>query len=74
MNTLSAYLIVVAVWATTPLGIKWSGEAMPPWAAAGSRMALAALLGLLWLACDVGRWPVTPPPCLVFSVPWDAAM
>jgi len=50
MNTLAAYLIVIAVWATTPLGIKWSGEALPAFAAAGSRMALAAALGLLWLA------------------------
>ena len=50
MNTLVAYLIVIAVWATTPLGIKWSGEALPAFAAAGSRMAIAAVLGLLWLA------------------------
>ena len=34
MNTLVAYLIVIAVWATTPLGIKWSGEALPAFAAA----------------------------------------
>lgn len=51
MPTLAAYLIVVAVWATTPLGIKWSGEAMAPLAAAGVRMAIAAMLGLMWL-----RW------------------
>ena len=44
MNTLVAYLIVIAVWATTPLGIKWSGEALPAFAAAGSRMAIAAAL------------------------------
>ncbi|EKF74633.1 hypothetical protein A11A3_07433 [Alcanivorax hongdengensis A-11-3] len=50
MPTLAAYLIVVMVWATTPLGIKWSGEALPPLAAAGVRMAIAAALGLLWLA------------------------
>ncbi len=46
MNTLAAYLIVIAVWATTPLGIKWSGEALPAFAAAGGRMALAALPGI----------------------------
>ena len=51
MPTLAAYLIVVAVWATTPLGIKWSGEAMAPLAAAGVRMGIAALLGLVWLWC-----------------------
>lgn len=50
MNTTGlAYLIVVLVWATTPLGIKWSGEAMPPLSAAGVRMLVAAALGLIWL-------------------------
>ena len=57
MPTLAAYLIVVAVWATTPLGIKWSGEAMAPLAAAGVRMGIAALLGLMWL-----RWKRQPLP------------
>ncbi|MDX1804223.1 MAG: DMT family transporter [Alcanivorax sp.] len=50
MPTLAAYLVVIAVWATTPLGIKWSGEALAPMAAAGLRMAIAAVLGLVWLA------------------------
>lgn len=50
MNTTAlAYFIVILVWATTPLGIKWSGEAMPPLSSAAVRMALAALLGLIWL-------------------------
>lgn len=50
MNTTGlAYLIVVLVWATTPLGIKWSGDAMPPLSAAGVRMLIAGLLGLAWL-------------------------
>ena len=49
MPTLAAYLIVVAVWATTPLGIKWSGEAMAPLAAAGVRMA--SLRCWAWAGC-----------------------
>jgi drug/metabolite transporter (DMT)-like permease len=50
MNTTAvAYAIVILVWATTPLGIKWSGEAMPPLSSAAVRMAIAALLGLIWL-------------------------
>ena len=53
MPTLAAYLIVVAVWATTPLGIKWSGDAMAPLAAAGVRMAIAALHGRAVLSYTV---------------------
>lgn len=50
MNTTAlAYLIVVLVWATTPLGIKWSGDALPPLSAAAVRMLIAGLLGLAWL-------------------------
>lgn len=50
MSTLAAYTIVVLVWTTTPLAINWSNDAMSPLAAAGTRMALAALLGGAWLA------------------------
>ena len=60
MPTLAAYLIVVAVWATTPLGIKWSGDAMAPLAAAGVRMGIAALLGLVWLWWKRQPLPLTP--------------
>lgn len=50
MNTTGlAYLIVVLVWATTPLGIKWSGDALPPLSAAAVRMLIAGVLGLAWL-------------------------
>ena len=49
MPTGLAYLIVVLVWATTPLAIKWSAEALPPVMAAGLRMSLAVLIGLPWL-------------------------
>ena len=44
-----AYLIVVLVWATTPLAIKWSAEAVPPVMAGMSRMMLAVAIGLPWL-------------------------
>ena len=49
MPTGLAYLIVVLVWATTPLAIKWSAEALPPVMAAMSRMMLAVAIGLPWL-------------------------
>ena len=68
MPTLAAYLIVVAVWATTPLGIKWSGDAMAPLAAAGVRMAIAALLGLLWLCWKRQRLPLHGRAVLSYTV------
>lgn len=49
MPTGLAYLIVVLVWATTPLAIKWSAEALPPVMSAMLRMQLAVLIGIPWL-------------------------
>lgn len=49
MPTVIAYLTVVLVWATTPLAIKWSAEALPPVMSAMLRMQLAVLIGLPWL-------------------------
>lgn len=49
MPTTLAYLIVVLVWATTPLAIKWSAESVPPVMAGLFRMMLAVGLGLPWL-------------------------
>ncbi|MCE8023882.1 MULTISPECIES: DMT family transporter [Halomonadaceae] len=49
MPTSAAYLIVVLVWATTPLAIKWSAEAGAPVGSVLLRMAIAFLAGLLVL-------------------------
>lgn len=57
MPTGLAYLIVVLVWATTPLAIKWSAEAVPPVMAAMSRMMLAVAIGLPWLWLQGKRLP-----------------
>ncbi|MFN3714818.1 MAG: DMT family transporter [Alcanivoracaceae bacterium] len=53
-----AYLIVVLVWATTPLAIKWSAETFMPVTAVMLRMLLAVAIGLpwLWLAGQRLRW------------------
>jgi drug/metabolite transporter (DMT)-like permease len=53
-----AYLIVVLVWATTPLAIKWSAETFMPITAVTLRMMLAVAVGLpwLWLAGQRLRW------------------
>ncbi len=49
MRIVLAYLSIILIWATTPLAIKWSGEAGVIFAAA-SRMALGTLCMLLLLA------------------------
>lgn len=53
-----AYLIVVLVWATTPLAIKWSAETFMPVTAVMLRMMLAVALGLpwMWLLGQRLRW------------------
>ncbi len=42
-----AYISVIAIWATTPLAIKWSNDSLTPITAVSGRMLLAALLGVL---------------------------
>lgn len=48
MSVPAAYLAVILVWSTTPLGVQWSSQGLSPVAGALSRMFLAALLG--WAA------------------------
>lgn len=49
MSVPTAYSAVIFVWATTPLGIVWSGETIHPILAALLRMVMAAALGVLLL-------------------------
>lgn len=58
VHTGFAYFTVVLVWATTPLAIKWSAEALPPVMAAMLRMMIAVLVGIpfLWLLGERLRW------------------
>lgn len=53
MPVLLAYAVVVIVWSTTPLGIKWSGEGVSPVMGAFARIALAAFGG--WLIVKAMR-------------------
>ncbi|AUM13993.1 DMT family transporter [Ketobacter alkanivorans] len=48
MSVPAAYLAVVLVWSTTPLGVQWSSQGLSPLAGALSRMFLAAIIG--WIA------------------------
>ncbi len=56
MSLPAAYIAVVLVWSTTPLGVQWSSEGLSPVTGAMSRMVLAALLG--WVVCWAARIPV----------------
>lgn len=56
MHVPVAYLTVVLVWATTPLGIALSGETLHPLFSAAARMALAASVG--WALLKLLRIPL----------------
>lgn len=47
MPVIIAYIIVVIVWATTPLGLAYSGDTLHPLMGAWARMALGAALGVV---------------------------
>jgi drug/metabolite transporter (DMT)-like permease len=47
MKVPAAYLAVVLIWSTTPLGIVWSSESVHPMMALLMRMSLAVTLGLM---------------------------
>jgi drug/metabolite transporter (DMT)-like permease len=49
MSIPTAYSAVILVWATTPLGVVWSGETIHPILAALLRMVMAAILGVALL-------------------------
>jgi len=49
MNVSIAYLIVVLIWSTTPLGIVWSSETVSPMMAVLLRMSIALVIGTLFV-------------------------
>lgn len=59
MSVPAAYIIVILVWSTTPLGIKWSGVEVGYEFGVAMRM----LIGLFALAIVARLWKL--------SVPWD---
>lgn len=62
-----AYLAVVIIWSTTPLGIVWSSETVPPAMAVMLRMAVAACLGtILLIACRI-KLPVCAAALKLYS-------
>jgi drug/metabolite transporter (DMT)-like permease len=59
MPVAAAYLAVILIWTTTPLGIKWSGEEVGFLFGVAARMVIG--LALVWLLVAALRTPV----------PWD---
>lgn len=49
MNVSTAYLAVVLIWSTTPLGIVWSSESVHPTLAVLLRMSIALTIGIVLL-------------------------
>ena len=47
MSVVIAYVTVILVWATTPLGIKWSSEGFAPLAGAFWRVFIAAVVATI---------------------------
>ena len=57
MNVAAAYLAVVLIWSTTPLGIVWSSESVHPTLAVLARMVIALLMGSVLLIGLKIRFP-----------------
>lgn len=67
MSVPAAYLAVVIIWSTTPLGIVWSSETVSPTLALLLRMAIAAILGLGFILVSKTRLPWTRPALMVYA-------
>lgn len=53
-----AYISVIAIWATTPLAIKWSSDSLSPIAAVSSRMLIAFVCGIFLTVLFTRRIPL----------------
>ena len=57
MSLAAAYLAVILIWSTTPLGIVWSSESVSPSLALLLRMVIALVLGLAIIKLANIRFP-----------------
>lgn len=57
-NLATAYLGVILIWSTTPLGIVWSGQGVHYTFPLFARMAIGLAVCLLWLAFTRTRFPL----------------
>ena len=63
-----AFLAVVLIWSTTPLGIVWSSESVHPTMAVLLRMLIALILGCLVLLITRIRLPLSKPALTLYAV------
>ena len=66
MPVSAAYLLVVIIWSTTPLGIVWSSESIDPSLALLLRMAIAVVLGWPLMKLMKVELPWTPSALRVY--------
>jgi drug/metabolite transporter (DMT)-like permease len=57
-NLSSAYLGVILIWSTTPLGIVWSGQGVHYTFPLFARMAIGLAVSVLWLVFTRTRFPL----------------
>ena len=67
MSVPAAYVAVVLIWSTTPLGIVWSSETVHPTMAVLLRMVIAAILGLILLKVNKLSLPVNKQTIKLYS-------
>jgi drug/metabolite transporter (DMT)-like permease len=61
MSLAAAYLAVILIWSTTPLGIVWSSVSVSPSLALLLRMVIALILGFIWIKLANIRFPWHKP-------------
>ncbi|CAH9067033.1 hypothetical protein PSECIP111951_04050 [Pseudoalteromonas holothuriae] len=66
MPVQASYLFVIFVWSTTPLGIVWSSETMPPTLSVLLRMMIALVLAGLVVAISKIRVPWHRRACTLY--------
>lgn len=66
MPVSAAYLLVVIIWSTTPLGIVWSSESIDPSLALLLRMSIAIAIGLPLMALMKVKMVWTPAAMRVY--------
>lgn len=67
MNVPIAYLAVVIIWSTTPLGIVWSSETVSPTLAVLARMVIAVILGWLIIKVSKIEFPINKQALKLYS-------
>lgn len=63
----TAYSLVIIIWSTTPIAIKWSSEGVGPIFGVSIRMALGAIVSLLLVLVYYRKFPLHRTACKAYS-------